>query len=156
MVTNCKCEQLPIFVAPSGRNGHTKKKFAGGFLGRLASIRVADAVQASRRQQNAAKSGIAERRSGFRTLEGIKDGHGDAGNLGSAAHMGINGAGGGAQASQSGGLNTAIRGEAGAPSVPEAGLSKSELAICLDALFALAFDEFLPETERSWISPSMS
>src|SRR5207244_11710188 len=50
--------------------------------------------------------------------------------------------------SQSGGLHTAIRGEAGAPSVPEAGLSKSELAICLDALFALAFDEFLPETER--------
>src|SRR5437899_11981447 len=133
MVTNCKCEQLPIFVAPSGRNGHTKKKFAGGFLGRLASIRVADAVQASRRQQNAAKSGIAERRSGFRTLEGIKDGHGDAGNLGSAAHMGINGAGGGAQASQSGGLDAAIRGEAGGRNVPETGLAGGGMAIGVEA-----------------------
>src|SRR5207248_9599491 len=128
MVTDSKYKQLPIFVAPSGWNGQTKKKFAGGLLGRLASIRVADAVQASRRQQNAAKSGVAERGSGFRTLEGIKDGHGDAGHLGSAAHMGINGAGGGAQASQSGGLDAAIRGEAGAPNVPETGLAECELA----------------------------
>src|ERR1700746_418865 len=125
MVTDSKCQQLPIFVAPSWRNGQTKKKFACGFLRRLTGVRVADAVQTSRRQQNAAKGGVAERRRGFRTLEGIKEGQGTGGNWGRATNMGITGACGGAQASQSGGLDAAIRGKAGAPNVPEAGLSKS-------------------------------
>src|SRR6267143_715451 len=62
--------------------------------------------------------------------------------------MRINGAGRRAQASQSGGFDTAIRGEAGTPDVPEAGLAKSKLTIRLDAFAALALDEFVPEFQR--------
>src|SRR6266446_1411317 len=62
--------------------------------------------------------------------------------------MGINGAGGGAQAGQSGGLDATIRGQAGAPNVPEAGLAEGELAIRFDAFYAFALDKFLPEFER--------
>src|SRR6266404_1679592 len=60
--------------------------------------------------------------------------------------MRINGAGRGAQASQSGGFDTAIRGEAGTPEVPEAGLAKSKLTIRLDAFAALALEAFGGET----------
>src|SRR5712692_5676125 len=110
MVTDRKSEQFPIFVAPPGRNGQTKKELASGFLGRLAGLRVADPMQASRRQQNAVKSRVAERGSGARALEGVEKSDSDARNLRSAAHMRINGAGRGAQAGQSGGFDAAIRG----------------------------------------------
>src|SRR6266849_1123925 len=148
MVADRESEQLPIFVAPSGRNGETKKEFARGFLGRLAGLRVANSMQASRGEQNAVKSRVAERGSGVRALEGLEKSDSDAGDLRSAAHMRINGAGRGAQTGQSGGFDAAIRGEAGTPDVPEAGLAESELAIGFDAFSALLLDDFLPKFER--------
>src|SRR5260370_39379417 len=60
MVTDRKSEQFPIFVAPPGRNGQTKKELASRFLRRLAGLHVADAVQASRSKQNAVMSRVAE------------------------------------------------------------------------------------------------
>src|SRR6266851_4179596 len=148
VVADHMSKQFPIFVAPSGGNRETKKKFARGFLRRLAGLRVANATQASRSKQNPVKSRVAECGSGVRVLEGVEKSDGDAGNLRSAAHMGINGAGRGAQASQSGGFDAAIRGEAGTPDVPEAGLAESEPAIGLDAFIALLLDDFLPKFER--------
>src|SRR5437773_2868830 len=62
--------------------------------------------------------------------------------------MRINGAGSGAKAGQRGGFNAAVRGKAGAPDVPEAGFTESELPIRFDAFFALALDKFMPEPER--------
>src|ERR1700674_1935417 len=62
--------------------------------------------------------------------------------------MRINGAGCGAQPCQRGDFDAAIRGEPGAPEVPEAGLAESELAISFDAFAALAQDDFLPELKR--------
>ena len=61
--------------------------------------------------------------------------------------MGINGAGRGAQAGQSGGFDAAIRGEPGTPDVPKARFAESELAIGFDAFVPLAPDDFLPEFE---------
>ncbi len=125
MVTDRKSEEFPILVAPSGRNAETKKELARGFLRRLAGLRVADAMQASRSKHNPVKRGVAERGSGARALEGIEKCDGDAGNLRGPAHMGINGAGRGAQAGQSGGFDAAIRGEPGTPDIPKAGLAES-------------------------------
>jgi len=93
MVTDGKSEEFPILVAPSGRNGESKKELARGFLRRLAGLRVADAMQASRSKHNPVKRGVAERGSGARALEGIEKCDGDAGNLRCPAHMGINGRG---------------------------------------------------------------
>ena len=81
MVTNREREQFPIFVGPSRRNDEAKQELSGGLLGWLARARVADAVQASRRQQNAAKGGVAKGRGGVPSLKGIKESDGYAGNL---------------------------------------------------------------------------
>src|SRR5260370_38074260 len=105
-------------------------------------------MHASRSQQNAVKSRVAECGSGVRVLEGVEKSDSDAGNLRCAAHMRINGAGRGAKTGQSGGFDAAIRGEAGAPDVPEAGLAESELAIGFDAFKPRARDDFLPKFER--------
>jgi len=48
MVTDRKSEEFPIFVAPCGWDGETKKELARGFLRRLAGARIANPVQASR------------------------------------------------------------------------------------------------------------
>ena len=72
MVADRKGKQLPIFAAPSRCNGETKKEFARGFLRRLAGIRVADAVQASRSKQDAAIRDVAECRTGANSPEGVK------------------------------------------------------------------------------------
>src|SRR6266436_10007917 len=126
MVADRESEQLPIFAAPPGRNAEAKKEFAGGFLRRLAGIRVANAMQASRSQQNPVKSCVAESGGGVRALEGVEKSDGDAGNLRSAAHVRINGAGRGAQARQRSGFDAAVRGQPGAPDVPEAGLAEGD------------------------------
>src|SRR6266478_4479474 len=120
MVADGKSEQLPIFAAPSGRNAEAKKEVARGFLRRLAGIRVANAMQASRSQQNPVKSCVAESGGGVRALEGVEKSNGDAGNLRSAAHMRINGAGRGAQAGPRNGLAADVRRRRAASAAPVA------------------------------------
>src|SRR5437762_5729323 len=105
-------------------------------------------MQASRKKQNSAKSGVAERGSRASAFQGVEKGDGDTGGLRGTAHMGINGAGRGAQAGQSGSFDAAIPGQPGTPDVPEAGLAESEPAIGFDAIVAFAFDAFLPEFEK--------
>src|SRR6266446_9324028 len=94
------------------------------------------------------KRRVGEGGAGIRALEGVEKSDGDTGYLGSAAHKRVNGAGGSAQAGQSGGFHAAIGGEPGTPHVPEASLAESELAIGYDEFLALARDDFLPEFER--------
>src|SRR2546430_5511470 len=48
MVTDRKSEEFPIFVAPSGGNGESKKELARGSLRRVAGVRIANPMQASR------------------------------------------------------------------------------------------------------------
>src|SRR5260370_6225459 len=148
MVADSKSEKFPIFVAPCGRNGETKKEFARGFLRRLAGIRVAHSMQAGRGKQTPVKSRVAERGSGVCALEGVEKGDGSTESSRSAARMRIDGAGRGAQRGQRGGFDAAIRGKTGTPDIPEAGLAESELAIGFDAFMALVLDHFPPEIER--------
>src|SRR5258708_13626889 len=105
-------------------------------------------MQTSRGKQNCAENRIAEGRGGVGALHSVEKGEGDAGSLGSAARMRIDGAGRGAQAGQCGGLDAAIRGQSETPNIPEAGLTESELTIGFEAFAALAFNEFLPEFQR--------
>src|SRR6266851_1101131 len=148
MVTDSKREELPLFVAPSGRNGETEEELAGGFLRRFAGVCVSDPMQTSRGKQNSAENRIAEGRGGVGALHSVEKGDGDAGSLRSAAHMRIDSASRGAQAGQCGGFDAAMRGQPGTPNIPEAGLAESELAIGFEAFAALAFNEFLPEFQR--------
>src|SRR5207247_595882 len=126
----------------------SEQEFSRGFLRCLAGIRIANPVQTSGSQQNPVKSRVTEGGSGIRTPEAVKKRDSDTGYLRSAAHVRIDGAGRGAQTSQSGGFNAAIRREPRAPDVPEAGLAESELPIGFDALVAFTLDDFLPEFQR--------
>src|SRR5260370_137908 len=74
MVTDRKSEQLPIFAAPTRRNGQTKKEFARGFLGRLVGIRIANAMQASRSKQHATNTHVGECGCGMRPLKSVEEG----------------------------------------------------------------------------------
>src|SRR5260370_23891509 len=148
MVANGQGKQLPVIVAPSGRDREAEQEFSRGFLGRFASIGIAQAVNASGSQQNPVKSRVAEGGSGIRALEGVEKRHSDTGYLRSATHMRIGGAGRGAQTSQRSGFNAAIGRESGTPEVPEAGLAESQLPIGFDALIAVTLDDFLPEFQR--------
>src|SRR5258708_7192257 len=138
MVTDSKREELPLFVAPSRRNGETEEELASGFLRQFSGVCVANSMQTSRGKQNSAENRIAEGRGGVGALHSVEKGDGDAGSLRSAAHMRIDGAGGSAQTGLCGGFDAAIRGQPDTPDIPEAGLTESELTIGFEAVASLA------------------
>src|SRR5437879_5534002 len=148
MVAHSKREELPLFVAPPGRNGETEEKLARCFLMRLTGSCFADAMQSSRGNQNPAKRRITEGSGGTRALQCVEKRDGDSGSLGGPPAARIDGASRGAQAGQCGVMDAAVGGQPGTPNIPKAGLTKSELAIGDEALFALAFDEFPPKFQR--------
>jgi len=73
MVTDGKSEEFPLLVAPSGRNGESKKELARGSF--EATCRPSASPTPCKRaasKHNPVKRGVAERGSGARALEGIE------------------------------------------------------------------------------------
>src|SRR6266567_3651505 len=108
-------QQLPFLVVPAWRKRKIKNEFAGRLLGRLLRISLANTVQASRGQQNAAQRWLAKRGSSFRASQCLEDCDGNAGNLRGAAGMRISSPGRRTQPRLRGGLHSAVSRQARAP-----------------------------------------